>query len=157
VFGVNENPSAWSGTVRYGLFNLAGGRPVDRTLSVTLPSNSSTRIASFKKREWKDPSTCAAFAMLVEDDVIVARNRLFLSFSKDLKWAAPHLTVRREKGKAIFKSDTFVWGVCLDLDGKELMPDNFFDVYPGIPHVIPWKGSQQPKVRFVGNLIGKEK
>jgi hypothetical protein len=32
------------------------------------------------------------------------------------------------------------------------MPDNFFDVYPGIPHVIPWKSRRKPQVRFVGNL-----
>jgi beta-mannosidase len=90
--------------------------------------------------------------MLVKDDEIVSRNRLFLPFFKDLKWAAPHLKVRLEKGQAIFTSDTFVWGVCLDLDGRQLMPDNFFDVYPGIPHVIPWKGSKKPEVLFIGNL-----
>jgi len=155
AFGVNEQPQAWSGTVRYGLFNLAGGRPMDRTLQVTLPPNASTRIASFKKREWKNPAASAAFAMLVQGDAVVARNRLFLPFFKDLKWAVPRLKVRLKKGEATFKSDTFVWGVCLDLTGQQLMPDNFFDVYPGIPHVIPWKGSRKPEVRFVGNLVGK--
>ena len=115
------------------------------------------RIASFKKREWKNPSVSAAFALLVPDDAVMARNRLFLPFFKDLKWAAPKLRVRREKGKAIFQSDTFVWGVCLDLDGKQPVPDNFFDVSPGIPHVIPWKGSRPPEcVKFVGNLIRKK-
>ena len=126
---------------------------MDRTLAVNLAANASTRIASFKKREWRDPAGSAAFAILLQGDVVVARNRLFLPFFKDLKWAAPRLRVAREKGKATFKSDTFVWGVCLDLDGRQLMPDNFFDVYPGIPHVIPWKSTRKPKVRFVGNLI----
>ncbi|MBU4201301.1 MAG: hypothetical protein KKE37_08140 [Verrucomicrobia bacterium] len=155
VFGVNERLQAWNGTLRYGLFNLAGGRPLDRTLQVTLPPNASTRIVSFKRREWKDPAASAAFAMLVQSDAVVARNRLFRPFFKDLKWAIPQLKVRLEKGKAIFTSDTFVWGVCLDLNGQKLMPDNFFDVYPGIPHVIPWKGARKPEVRFVGNLAGK--
>ena len=154
VFGVNERSRAWSGTLRYGLFNLAGGRPLDRTLQVTLLPNASTRIASFKKREWKNPAASAAFAMLVQDDAVVARNRLFLPFFKDLQWAAAHLQVKTAKGKAIFTSDTFVWGICLDLSGRKLMPDNFFDVYPGIPHVIPWRSSRKPEVRFVGNLVG---
>ncbi|MFZ4396460.1 MAG: hypothetical protein ACOYOU_12625, partial [Kiritimatiellia bacterium] len=69
-----------------------------------------------------------------------------------LKWARPQLKVRVSAGKAIFTSDTFVWGVCLELDGRQPMPDNFFDVYPGIPHVIPWKSRRKPQVRFVGNL-----
>ncbi|MBA4387422.1 MAG: hypothetical protein C0404_05535 [Verrucomicrobia bacterium] len=152
VFGINERPMAWSGVVRFGLFNLAGGRPLDRTLPATLPPNTSTKIASFKKREWKNPSASAAFAMLVEGNAVVARNRIFLPFFKDLKWAEPRLKVRMESGKAIFRSDTFVWGVCLDLNGQRAMPDNFFDVYPGIPHVIPWKSSRRPAVLYTGNL-----
>jgi beta-mannosidase len=152
VFGVNERAEPWSGTLRCGLFNLAGGLPLDRTLQVTLPPNASTRLASFSRREWKNPAASAAFAMLAQGDTVVARNRLFLPFFKDLKWAVPHLRVRLADGKAIFSSDTFVWGVCLDLDGARRMPDNFFDVYPGIPHVIPWQGTRKPKVRFVGNL-----
>jgi len=123
---------------------------------VTLPPNASTRIASFKRREWKDPASSAAFALLVQGDEVVARNRLFLPFFKDLKWAAPRLKVRLEKGKAIFASETFVWGVCLDLNGQRRLPDNFFDVYPGIPHIIPWKGSRMPVVRNVGNLRGRK-
>ena len=152
VFGVNEELEEWSGELRYGVFNLAGGRPLDRTLTATLAPNTSTRIAAFKKREWKNPAGSAAFAMLIKDGVVAARNRLFLPFFKDLKWAAPRLRAIREKGRMIFTSETFVWGVCLDLDGRKPMPDNFFDVYPGIPHVIPWRGAREPNVRFVGNL-----
>lgn len=157
VFGVNERSQPWNGTVRYGLFNLAGGRPFDRTLPATLPPNSSSRIAAFKKRDWKAPSASAAFAMLLEGDTVAARNRLFLPFFKDLKWSVPRLKVRVDAGKAVFASDTFVWGVCLDLDGRKPMPDNFFDVYPGIPHVIPWRSSRKPEVRFVGNLVGAKR
>jgi len=152
VFGVNERSKPWSGTLRYGLFNLAGGLPMDQSLPADLPPNTSTRIASFKKREWKRPASSAAFAMLMEGDAVAARNRLLLPFFKDLKWAPPELKVRLDAGKAIFTSRTFVWGVCLDLDGRKPMSDNFFDVYPGIPHVIPWRGLRKPDVHFVGNL-----
>lgn len=41
-----------------------------------------------------------------------------------------------------------------DPDGRRSLPDNFFDVYPGIPHVIPWKRAGKPEVTFVGNLAG---
>lgn len=90
----------------------------------------------------------------MEGDAVAARNRLLLPLFKDLKWPPPELKVRLDAGKAIFTSRTFVWGVCLDLAGRKLMPDNFFDVYPGIPHVIPWKNRRKPDVRFVGNLAG---
>ncbi|MDA1044753.1 MAG: hypothetical protein O3C57_05960, partial [Verrucomicrobia bacterium] len=94
----------------------------------------------------------AAFAMLTKSDKLIARNRLFLPYFRDLKWAAPKLKVRLNNAKAIFESDTFVWGVCLDLNGETVMPDNLFDVYPGIPYVLPWKDSIKPKVLYVGNL-----
>ncbi len=154
VFGVNEHSQTWSGTVRYGLFNLAGGLPMDQSLPVDLPPNASTRIASFRKREWKHPASAAAFAMFMKGDAVVARNRLLLPFFKDLRWSPPQLKVRMHAGKAIFTSRTFVWGVCLDLAGRKPMSDNFFDVYPGIPHAIAWRGSRKPEVRFVGNLAG---
>ncbi len=152
VFGVNENGREWTGTVRYGLFNLNGGMPIDKTLQIILPPNASTPVASFKKSQWKKPASSAAFALLIKNDTIAAKNRLFLPFFKDLKWSRPNLKIKVGNGTAVFTSDTFVWGVCLDLDGEKSMPDNFFDVYPGIPHSIPWKFSQKPKVRFIGNL-----
>jgi beta-mannosidase len=153
VFGVNEGSVAWSGTVRYGIFNLAGGRPLDRMAPAVLPPNTSTRIASFPKSAWKKPAASGAFALLLEGEKVAARNRLFLPLFKELKWAAPRLKVRLERGRAVFTSETFAWGVCLDLDGQRPLADNFFDVYPGIPHEIPWRGAGKPKVLFVGNLL----
>lgn len=155
IYGVNETQATWHGTLRYGIFNLAGGFPMDREAMVSLLPNASTRLVPFRKSAWKNQEGSAAFAMLLDDGNLVARNRLFLPLFKDLKWAAPHLKVRVAKGKATFASDSFAWGVCLDLNGENLMPDNFFDVYPGIPHVIPWQGPAKPEILFVGNLVRK--
>jgi beta-mannosidase len=91
--------------------------------------------------------------MLMQGAAVAARNRLFLPLFKELKWPAPRLKVRLERGRAVFTSETFAWGVCLDLDGQRPLADNFFDVYPGIPHEIPWRGAGKPKVLFVGNLL----
>ena len=84
--------------------------------SAILPANASTKLASFKKREWKNPTASAAFAMLMQGAAVAARNRLFLPLFKELKWPAPRLKVRLERGRAVFTSAAFVWGVCLDLD-----------------------------------------
>lgn len=152
VFGVNETVDAVSATLRYGLFNLSGAYPVDRDASVEMKPNASTRLASFPRSEWKDPSSSGAFAVLSRDGALLARNRLFLPFFKNLKWSPPELEVRVEKGEAVFESTSFVWGVCLDLDGSSPLPDNFFDVYPGVPYRIHWTQKAPPKVIRVGNL-----
>jgi beta-mannosidase len=80
--------------------------------------------------------------------------RLLLPRFKDLSWPAPRIDVRVEQGSAIFRSDVFVWGVCLDLDGDTPLEDNFFDVFPGMEHAIAWPYQEGPRVRFSGNMPG---
>jgi beta-mannosidase len=58
-----------------------------------------------------------------------------------------------KNGRAVFRSDVFAWGVCIDLDGEKSLPDNFFDLYPGIPYSIPWKSKEAPRIVKVGNLV----
>ena len=152
VFGINETARALKAELRYGILNIAGGLPMNRTAPVVLLPNASTPIARFGMSEWKKQNASAAFAMLMQGEKLLARNRLFLPLFKDLKWAPAKLKVRLEKSRAIFESPTFVWGICLDLDGERPMPDNFFDVYPGIPYSIPWKDRRPPKVIHTGNL-----
>lgn len=131
---------------------MAGGMQVDRSDKIEIRPNTSQRIASFEKNEWLDPSDSAAFAVLSRDDEIVARNRLFLPMFRELKWTAADMRMHSEEGKLMFESDVFCWGVCLDLDGKTPLPDNFFDLYPGIPYSIPWTQAANPEVLRTGNL-----
>jgi hypothetical protein len=40
----------------------------------------------------------------------------------------------------------------LDLDGEVALPDNFFDVFPGIPTVLAWPESlPAPRILRTGN------
>jgi beta-mannosidase len=153
VWGINETGTFLSADLRYGLFNIAGGLPIDRQMSVELAPNTATRIAAFKRSAWERPEASAAFATLSRSGQLLARNRLFLPFFKDLDWVPAELQMRLADGYAIFESPTFVWGVCLDLDGELPLPDNFFDVYPGIPYVLPWHHAHPPRVLYVGNLV----
>jgi beta-mannosidase len=159
VFGVNEG-GEWQGELRCGLFALAGasggGYPVDIRRSVRLPANASTMLTEFELAEWQrlGESTHGAFALLSRNGVEVARDRLFLPFLKDLAWPAAHVTLRMAEGKAIFESESFAWRVCLDLGGEQRLPDNFFDVLPGIPTVLDWPDSLGlPHILRVGNLV----
>ena len=152
VFGINETARVLEADLRYGVFRLAGGFPIDRCIPVRLAPNASTRLASFRKREWKHPNASAAFARLSRNEKLIARNRLILPLFKELKWPRANVRVHVRNGRAVFQSDGFAWGVCLDLDGQRALPDNFFDVWPGVPYSIPWKSKTAPKVIRVGNL-----
>jgi beta-mannosidase len=153
VFGINETAAPIRAQLRYGVFNLAGGYPLDRTETVEIAPNASTRLAAFPMAQWRKPKASAAFAMLERDGELLARHRLFLPKFNELKWAAPRLKVRLAKGQAVFESATFVWGVCLNLDGETPLADNFFDVYPGVPYTIPCQDKRRPTVIRVGNLV----
>jgi beta-mannosidase len=154
IYGVNEGAS-WSGMVRCGLMALSGRYPLDKTQAVTLPANASTPIAEFDAALWDKLGieTHIAFALLHADGKEIARDRLFLPLFKEMKWPKATVIVRQSDGKAIFQSHTFAWRVCLDLDGEKSLPDNFFDVYPGIPTVLDWpKRLGKPKILRIGNL-----
>jgi hypothetical protein len=69
-----------------------------------------------------------------------------------MAWTPARPTVTLEKGVATFVSESFAWAVAIDLEGDELLSDNFFDLYPGIPHRIPWSGATAPKIVRLGNL-----
>jgi hypothetical protein len=72
---------------------------------------------------------------------------------KEMQWPAAKVSVAVKGGKAIFRSSAFAWRVCLDLDGVRSLPDNFFDVYPGVPTVLDWPARLgMPKILRVGNL-----
>ncbi len=153
VYGVNEGP-IWTGTLLCGLMALAGGYPVEQTLEVALPANASKVIAEFDAARWDKLGVDrhVAFAILSATGREVARDALFLPLFREMKWPTTRVRVKVAGEKAIFTSDTFAWRVCLDLDGERALPDNFFDVYPGIPTVLDWPARLgRPRVLRVGN------
>jgi beta-mannosidase len=157
AFGINDGP-AFDGEVRFGLFALAGGYPIDQRKKVSLPPNASTLVGEFGEADWLrlGEKTHGAFAILSREGVEIAREKLLLPFFKEMIWPKASVTVRREKGKAIFESETFAWRVCLDLDGETPLPDNFFDLLPGVPYVLDWPAAlREPKVLRVGNLTSE--
>lgn len=153
VYGVNEGP-AWQGELRCGLFALAGNYPVDIRRTVDLPANASALLAEFDAAEWErlGETTHGAFAILSRDGREVARDRLFRPYLKEMAWPKAEVRVRRAGDKAILESDTFAWRVCLDLDGERALPDNLFDLLPGIPTVLDWPAEMgELEVLRIGN------
>jgi beta-mannosidase len=152
VFGINETDEAVRAELRFGVMELAGRYAMDQRQAVTLPPGASTPIARVPLSSWTDRAGQAPFALLTRSGKLVARNRLFEPLFKDLRWPRANVAVHVETGRAIFTSDTFAWGVCLDLNGEQALADNFFDVYPGVPHEVAWPWDQPPRVLHVGNL-----
>jgi hypothetical protein len=153
VFGVNDG-AGWSGTVRYGIMALAGQYPLDESRPVTLPANTSRVIGEFDARAWDKlgVKSHVAFAILSNSTGEAARDALILPYFREMKWPQARVKVKVADGKAIFTSSTFAWRVCLDLDGEQALPDNFFDVFPGIPTVLNWpKHLGAPRILRIGN------
>lgn len=156
VFGVNDTTQAVAGCLRYGLFTLSGKYVLDRSVDVNVPANVSTELAKFEATDWDKNGIeqTIAFAVLSDGDRQLARHRLILPRFGELKWAPAKVTVQRVGDQAVFRSPTFAWGVCLDLDGREALPDNFFDVWPGLDYSLPWPSAQPlPRILKVGNLV----
>lgn len=154
IVGINETPEPWVGEARFGLFNLAGGLPIDLTREVMLSSNQANVIVEMPVSELERLGfeNAGVFALLVKEGCTVAQNRLFMAKFKDLKWAESEIRIERRGAKAIFTSDTFQWGVCLDPDGDSPIADDLFDLLPGIPYEVKWNPDLAlPEVRRKGN------
>lgn len=137
VYGVNETQEPWTGRIRYGLFRLAGARG-EAEADVTLPPNASARIADIDRSAWEriGLTRAGAFATLERDDTVVAQARLLLARFGELEWGQPAIKTAVDGSTAVYTSDAFVWGACLDIDGESPIADNCFDLLPGIPYRV---------------------
>ncbi|OPZ87298.1 MAG: Exo-beta-D-glucosaminidase precursor [bacterium ADurb.Bin429] len=167
VYGVNDTPAVWCGELRYGLFMLNGrpprvpngetfgARPVDERIPATLPANCAVALAAIPRVESWEPlglTDSGAFALLLRDDAVVAQHRLFVERFKDLRFSEPAITLDAKAASLTLTADAFAWGVCLDVDGELPLPDNCFDLLPGIPYTLPWHPKLgEPKIVRLGN------
>lgn len=83
----------------------------------------------------------------------IASHRLFLNRFGELPLVtSPEIRMERgEDGTLTLCADCFVWKACLDLDGESDLPDNAFDLFPGIPKKLPYSGNALPVISACGN------
>jgi beta-mannosidase len=160
VHGVNDGPQDWEGVLRFGVFAFAGGTPLEETTVVRLSANSSTLLARLPLERWRKLGleTHGAFGVLLADGRPVAQHRLLLERFSNLRLKDAEVKVEVIAGEARFRSDVFVWGLCLDLDGESPVADDAFDLLPGVEYVVPWEASLGvPRLRHTGNelVLGK--
>lgn len=155
VFGVNDTPAEWAGGLRWGLFTLPGALADDSARPVTLPANAATPLARLPAARWDElgvPRT-GAFAQLLDGGRAVAQHRFFRARFGELELAPlPTIALDRDGDDLVVRSDSFVWGVLLDVDGDRPLADNAFDLLPGVPYRLPWPVELgEPSVIATGN------
>ncbi len=154
IYGVNDSSGTWQGTLRYGIFRVSGGLAQDRRIRVDLAANSSSEIARFSRSEWETAGfrQNGVFAILYDGQgEEIACHRLLAERFKDMDIpVSPEVKMTLKDGRLTLVSDQFVWKCCLDTDGRSDVPDNAFDLFPGISKTIRWPG-QMPTVCAMGN------
>lgn len=154
-YGVNDKPENWQGTLRYGSFEFSGKHKQNETKEIVLPANSATILHSVPAIDYdlSAHSQEAVFARLeTKEGELVYQHRLLNTKFKDIKFKKPKISITREGEYAVFQADAYVWGVILDINGEMDLPDNAFDLIPGIPYQIKWtKNMELPDIKKTGN------
>ena len=137
IYGLNEGCEARTLRLRSGVFTLAGDYPRDGECSVVLPPNASTCLAAFPEGMLSE--NAGAFAVLLDGSRVMSRNRLFLQRFKAMAWEPADVQVQAADGVARFSSRVFVWGRVSGSARRSAAGGTiFFDLYPGLEHVISW-------------------
>ena len=130
-------PEGKRALLRFGWAFADGSGLHAETREITLPSNDSAVSAVLENV----PEGAIPFAELYLDgdapDAPTARRRFVEKPYNELGLIPPVIRVTVRGDEAIFESDSFVFGVCLDLDGEDGGPsDNFFDLFPRRPYRV---------------------
>ena len=150
IYGVNGTLETFSGELRFGVFTCTGEYLTDETQTVTLPPNASVRIAVIPAAESVESDI--PFAVLSDPSGReISRNRLLDLRYFEYAFEEPDITITRDGEDCIFRSDRFVMGVCLDLNGNKPLDDNMFDLYPNIPYRL--HAAEMPVVRYTVNEL----
>jgi beta-mannosidase len=155
-FGVNETFTREL-DLEFGLVSMNGAYPLQIQKSTRLAGNASSLLASFPLSKWEEAgirSHCAYAILRTSSGEEVSRDILFLPYFKEMEWPKAKVDVKISNGKAFFTCDVLAWRVCLDLNGVS-MPDNYFDILPGIPTILDWPFDPGFAVNIrTGNLSG---
>jgi beta-mannosidase len=136
VFGISDKPEPTKATLEYGIFTLDGRYLEKKSREITIKANASEPIAQIDENLWQttQKTKCLPYAILCVEGKIVSVRRVIDTKYNELELVRnPEISKRVDKqtGKVYLKSDVFVLGACIDLDGARLT-DNFFDLFPGV-------------------------
>ena len=113
---------------------------MDESISATLPANCSQRLVAMKNGTAAQAEGIPFAVLRDGTGTVIARHRLLRTAYHQLGLCPEQVEVRVENGETVFCSPVFTMGVCLDLAGEQVLPDNQFDLYPGMELRLPLGG-----------------
>ncbi|MCL1858966.1 MAG: hypothetical protein FWF92_06995 [Oscillospiraceae bacterium] len=136
VYGISDLKSDAKVNIEYGIFTPDGKYLEKKSKEIIIKTNASDIIAEIDFDLWqKTGSTkCLPYAILYVDGKIVSSRRFINTIYYDLELVKNPVISKRtdeKSGKVYLKSDVFILGASIDLDGKQVS-DNFFDLFPGV-------------------------
>ncbi len=107
---------------------------------VELAPNAATLIDRFSLAGWDASARQErlVYGTLERDGQAIRQNRLLLARYRDIRWPNPKIDIVRQGNHAVLFSDVFAWGVCIDPTGETDLPDDLFDLLPGVPWSFLW-------------------
>ncbi|MCL1794449.1 MAG: hypothetical protein FWG34_11340 [Oscillospiraceae bacterium] len=134
VYAISDLPDDAKAVVECGIFTLDGKYLEKKREEILIKANSSQIVAEIDHDLWKSTKSakCLPYAILRIGGKIVSSRRFIETKYCELELdKKPEIAKRSENGKTYLKSDSFVLGASIDLDGKRVS-DNFFDLFPGV-------------------------
>jgi len=133
---VNDDGAAHEVEVTYGWFRVDGTAREVRTRRLRIDANSMVEIGRAKLSDGHDPKEWIYAAAMtgsgIEDDHSIWR----LVPCRELTLARPKLTIERRGDSLVVSCKTYCAGVHLPEDSGGKLSDDYFDLLPGIPHIV---------------------
>ena len=141
-----------------GIFTLTGHFPVRSVKKVTASGESKSEYSfELSKLDTHNRNNCGAYSILRDQEgKIVSQNRMFIARFGELELVAnPNIEMKLEGNMLTLTSDTFVWGLCFDLDGDTAIGDNAIDLIPNTPYTMYWDEATMgtPTIQMTGNHL----
>ena len=143
IFVVSDRLAPAKGHLCVEVMTMDGKVIGNHESDVTVNANSSECLMKARTTDWlkgNGRGDVIIRATLKTGNDVYANN-YFLEFNKDMHYAQPNIDVRVEKAvdgvDVTLKSDTFVRGLFLSIDGIDnFFDDNFIDLLPETPSTI---------------------
>lgn len=149
IYAVNDTLISITKTIEFGFVKFDGEYILSNQKEILFEANTSTLVLSLDANAI-DSSDATPYTLM--DGVV---ERMFILRFKELKLKTCQIMIEKCNDGFVLKSDKFVWGVCLGINGDEDYSDNFFDMLPN--RMVHIKTTQEfLDIMFTGNQFIKK-
>jgi beta-mannosidase len=135
VWVINDRRYPWSGTLHYGMVDLADSRIESHDCQVRLEAGSSAEVAAIALTDpyLREPERWVAFCRLEADGQTLSRARRYLVGFHFGRLAMPEarFTWHLEGPDVVIMAETYLWNCQFEGPRSLEVEDNYFDLLPG--------------------------